>query len=71
MFVGLLIAGITRAPGAVIGTLIGLLFVLCVAGLAVVLAGRAIGNRELAEYHRKVDAGEIPAWRPSEQGKSR
>jgi hypothetical protein len=65
MLPALLVAGIVRAPGPVIGTLMALLFLLCVSGLAVVLAGSAIGNRDLAEYHRKVAAGEIPPWRPT------
>lgn len=68
MLLVLLILGIVRAPGPVIVAVIVLLFALALTGLGIVIAGHVIDNRELAEYHRRVAAGEEPAWTPGKPG---
>lgn len=54
-------------PGPVVDfALIGLMVALVLAGVAVTYAGHRIDNRALAEYHRRVAAGEQPPWRPGD-----
>lgn len=67
LLIVLLIAGILRAPGPVIVAVMVVMFALALAGLGTVFAGHWIDNRDLAEYHRRVAAGEEPAWRPGER----
>jgi hypothetical protein len=66
MLLVLLIAGIARAPGPVIWALGVLMFAMDFTGLGMVYAGHRIENRDLAEYHRKVAAGEERPWRPGD-----
>jgi hypothetical protein len=66
IFIGGLAAGAARAPGPVIWAVIGAMFVMMFGGLAVVYAGHRIDNHALADYHRRVAAGEEPAWKPGD-----
>lgn len=66
IFIGGWAAGAARAPDLIIGAVLVVTFGMAFGGLGIAVAGRRIDKRALAEYHRKVDAGEIPPWKPGD-----
>lgn len=63
---GGLATGLAHAPGPVIFVVLMLAFAVTLTGLCLAYAGARIGSRDLAEYYRRVEAGEIAPWKPGD-----
>lgn len=60
------VIGIAHPPDVVIQVLTVLMLVMVIVGLVIASYGRRMIDRDLAEYDRKVAAGELPKWKPGD-----
>lgn len=58
--------GVAHPSDVVIQVLTVLMFALVIVGLFIVSYGRRKIDRDLADYDRKVAAGELPKWKPGD-----
>lgn len=69
-FCGIFVLGLgataAGAPRAVVVAILVVTFAVAAGGLVIFCAGSRIDDRDLAEYHRKAEAGEVPAWKPGD-----
>jgi hypothetical protein len=66
IFIGGLAAGAAHAPGPVVVAVLVVTFAMAFVGLGITVVGQRIDKRALSEYNRKVEAGELPPWKPGD-----